>query len=59
MLFYNSQVTDPTTDRIQKIAKDAGIPIVGVTETQPPDQKDYVTWMMHQLDAVQAAIKVQ
>ena len=59
VLFYNSQVTDPTTDRIQKIAKDAGIPIVGVTETQPPDQKDYVTWMMHQLDAVQAAIKVQ
>jgi len=58
ILFYNSQVTDPTTDRIQKIAKDAGIPIVGVTETQPPDQKNYVEWMMHELDAVQAAIDV-
>src|ERR1700691_5990643 len=35
ILFYNSQVTDPTTDRIQKMARDAGIPVVGVTETQP------------------------
>jgi zinc/manganese transport system substrate-binding protein len=56
ILFYNSQVTDPTTDRIQKIAKDSGIPIVGVTETQPPDQPTYVGWMMSELDAVQAAL---
>jgi len=56
ILFYNSQVTDPTTDRIQKLAKAAGIPIVGVTETQPPDQKTYVGWMMHELDAVEAAL---
>jgi zinc/manganese transport system substrate-binding protein len=56
ILFYNSQVTDPTTDRIQQIAKAAGIPIVGVTETQPPDQQDYVSWMMHELDGVQAAL---
>ena len=55
ILFYNSQVTDPTTDRIQKIAKDSGIPIVGVTETQPPDQPTYVGWMMSELDAVEAA----
>jgi zinc/manganese transport system substrate-binding protein len=59
VLFYNSQVTDPTTDRIQKIAKDAGVPIVGVTETQPLDQKSYVEWMMHELDAVQAVVKAQ
>jgi zinc/manganese transport system substrate-binding protein len=56
ILFYNSQVTDPTTDRLQKIAKAAGIPVVGVTETQPPDQKSYVGWMMHELDGVQAAL---
>jgi zinc/manganese transport system substrate-binding protein len=56
ILFYNSQVTDPTTDRIQKIARTAGVPIVGVTETQPPDQKSYVDWMMHELDGVQAAL---
>jgi zinc/manganese transport system substrate-binding protein len=56
ILFYNSQVTDPTTDRLQKIAKAAGIPVVGVTETQPPDQKSYVDWMLHELDGVQAAL---
>ena len=56
ILFYNSQVTDPTTDRIQKIAKKAGVPIVGVTETQPPDQSSYVGWMLHELDGVQAAL---
>ncbi len=39
ILFYNSQVTDPTTDRIQKIARTSGIPVVGVTETQPPDRE--------------------
>jgi len=56
ILFYNSQVTDPTTARIQKIAKQSGVPVVGVTETQPPDQKSYVDWMMHELDGVQAAL---
>ena len=56
ILFYNSQVTDPTTDRLQKVARDTGIPVVGVTETQPPDQKSYVAWMLHELDGVQAAL---
>jgi zinc/manganese transport system substrate-binding protein len=56
ILFYNSQVTDPTTSRVQEIARQAGIPVVGVTETQPLDQKSYVAWMMHELAAVQAAL---
>ena len=56
ILFYNSQVTDPTTDRMQKIAKKSGVPIVGVTETQPPDQNSYVGWMLHELDGVEAAL---
>jgi zinc/manganese transport system substrate-binding protein len=56
ILFYNSQVTDPTTDRIQQIARAAKIPVVGVTETQPLDQKSYVEWMLHELDGVEAAL---
>ncbi len=56
ILFYNSQVVDPATDRLQKIATSAGVPIVGVTETQPPEQKSYVGWMIHELDGVQAAV---
>jgi zinc/manganese transport system substrate-binding protein len=56
ILFYNSQVTDPTTDRLQKVAKKAGIPIVGVTETQPSDQKSYVDWMSSELAGVESAL---
>jgi len=56
LLFYNSQVTDPTTDRIKKIAQQSGVPIIGVTETQPPDQKNYVEWMLHELNAVEAGL---
>jgi zinc/manganese transport system substrate-binding protein len=56
ILFYNSQVTDPTTDRIQKVAKQSGVPVVGVTETQPLDEKNYVGWMMHELKRIQTAL---
>ena len=56
ILFYNSQVTDPTTSRLQDLAKSSGVPVVGVTETQPPDQKTYVAWMLHELDGVEAAL---
>jgi zinc/manganese transport system substrate-binding protein len=53
MLFYNSQVTDPVTQRMQTIAKENHIPVVGVTETQPPDRKNYVAWMISELDGVE------
>jgi zinc/manganese transport system substrate-binding protein len=56
LLFYNSQVTDPTTDRLRQLATKAGVPIVGVAETEPPDQPDYAGWMRHELAAIQAAL---
>ncbi len=56
ILFYNSQVTDPTTDRMQKLARQAGIPVVGVTETEPPDQTTYSAWIKSELAAVEAAL---
>jgi zinc/manganese transport system substrate-binding protein len=56
ILFYNSQVTDPTTERMQEIAKKAGIQIVGVTETEPPDQMPYEAWMLTELLKVKAAL---
>lgn len=59
ILFYNSQVTDPTTERMQNIAKKSGVPVVGVTETQPLDQKSYVDWMMRELDEVQTALEAK
>jgi len=56
LLFYNSQVTDPTTDRIKKIAQKSRVPIVGVTETQPPDPKTYIEWMLSELREVEAGL---
>ncbi|HEX4085235.1 MAG TPA: zinc ABC transporter substrate-binding protein [Chthoniobacteraceae bacterium] len=55
ILFYNSQVSDPVTQRMQAIAKEHKVPVVGVTETQPPDQKSYVMWMVTELNALEKA----
>ena len=53
MLFYNSQVTDPATQRMQSMAKENHIPVVGVTETQPPESKTYAAWMVSELNGVE------
>ena len=41
---------------MRKIATDAGVPVVGVTETEPPG-KDYQGWMLSQLDALDRALR--
>jgi len=50
VLFYNSQVTDDLTARLQKTAQESGVPIVGVSETEPPGLS-YQAWMGGQLEA--------
>lgn len=58
LLFYNSQVTDPATQRVQTLAKKNGIPVVGVAETEPLTAKNYVSWMMGQLNEVEKSLQV-
>jgi zinc/manganese transport system substrate-binding protein len=55
ILFYNNQTTGDLTARLQKLAQDSKVAIVGVTETAPPNTK-YQDWMMQQLDAVEKAL---
>ena len=55
VLFYNGQVTDPVTTRMQELARKSGIPIVGVSETLPAGQT-YVTWMLAQLNTLEKAL---
>ncbi|MBV8870696.1 MAG: zinc ABC transporter substrate-binding protein [Acetobacteraceae bacterium] len=55
LLVYNSQATDPTAARMEKIAKAAGVPVVGATETEPPGTS-YQAWMTGALDAVDRAL---
>lgn len=57
ILFYNSQVTDPTTERMLGLARKSGVPVVGVTETQPLEVGSYVDWMLTELNAVEAALE--
>ena len=56
VLFYNIQASDPAAKRLRDIAEAAGIPVVGVTETEPGGT-DYPAWMLRQLDDVDAALR--
>ena len=55
LLIYNSQATDPLADKMSAIAKEAGIPVVGATETQP-EGKTYQEWMTYEIEAVGVAL---
>jgi zinc/manganese transport system substrate-binding protein len=55
LLIYNSQATDPIADRMQKIARESGVLVVGANETEPAG-KDYQAWMMRELDAIDRAL---
>jgi len=57
ILFYNSQVTDPVTQRVQETAKKLGVAVIGVTETQPPDAKNYADWMLAELNQVEKVLE--
>lgn len=48
LLVYNSQATDPAADRLKALAEQAGIPVVGATETQPGGTS-YQSWMMSEV----------
>ncbi|HTW26321.1 MAG TPA: zinc ABC transporter substrate-binding protein [Acetobacteraceae bacterium] len=55
VLFYNSQASDPAAARLLHIARSAGVPVVGVTETEP-NGVDYQHWMLGTLDALDHAL---
>jgi zinc/manganese transport system substrate-binding protein len=55
VFIYNSQASDPAAKRLLDIATKSGVPVIGVTETEPAGQT-YQTWMTSQLDALGAAL---
>jgi zinc/manganese transport system substrate-binding protein len=55
VLFYNSQVSDDLTGRLQQLARDSHVAVVGVSETEPPDT-DFPAWMLNQLNALDKAL---
>ena len=58
LFLYNSQATDSAARRLLDIARTAGVPTVGVTETEPRGE-DYQHWMLAELDAVDRALSAR
>ncbi len=56
MLLYNTQATSKATSALRDRARRAGIPVVGVTETQPKSDPDYQHWQLRQLEAILAGL---
>jgi zinc/manganese transport system substrate-binding protein len=55
LFFYNSQASDEAATRLLGIAREARIPVVGVTETEP-EGRTFQTWVLGELAAVDAAL---
>lgn len=56
VLLYNGQVTSPATDAVKQLAQNNGVPVVGVTETLPPTDKDFQAWQLRQIGELTAAL---
>lgn len=56
VLIYNAQATSAVTEHVKTLAKDAGIPVVGVTETLPATELTYQSWQLHQAQALLKAL---
>jgi zinc/manganese transport system substrate-binding protein len=54
-MLYNAQASEPAVRRLVQMARDNGIPVVGVSETEPPGTT-YQAWMLGQLDALDKAL---
>ncbi len=55
VLLYNTRATVNLAERMRQIAESEKIPVVGVTETEPPGVH-YQDWMEKELDALDAAL---
>jgi zinc/manganese transport system substrate-binding protein len=54
-MLYNAQASEPAVTKLVELAKASGIPVVGVSETTPPNST-YQDWMMGQLNALDKAL---
>jgi zinc/manganese transport system substrate-binding protein len=54
-LFYNKQASNKLVQHLVEIARASNVPVVGVTETCPPDMS-FQAWMQSELDATEHAL---
>ena len=55
VLLYNRQTSQALAERMRSLAGSVGVPVVTITETEPPGQS-YQEWMLRQLDALERAL---
>ncbi len=55
VMLYNAQASEPSVQRLVKLAEAEKIPVVGITETEPAG-KTYQQWMLSQLEALDKAL---
>lgn len=58
VLIYNTQTEGSVPEQIRAAAEQAGVPVVDVTETVPPDAESFEAWQSGQLAALAEALGV-
>lgn len=56
VLLYNSQATSPVTENVKTLARQNDIPVIGVTETLPSNEKSYQSWMQDEMNQLLTAL---
>jgi len=57
VLLYNAQASSPVTVHVRSLARQAGIPVVAVTETMPSSFHSYQAWQLAQARALLRALR--
>ena len=57
VLIDNTQTEGPTPLRLGRVAEQAGVPVVEVSETVPPGIGSFVEWQVDQLRALERALR--
>lgn len=55
-LIYNTQAVDPATEQVLAIARQAGVPVVQLTESLPGGPIDYLSWQSAQIQQLEQAL---
>jgi zinc/manganese transport system substrate-binding protein len=57
VLMYNTQTVTSLTEQLQQLARDNGVPIVGISETMPLGAQSFQGWQATQLQTLLDALK--
>jgi zinc/manganese transport system substrate-binding protein len=56
LLLYNTQATSAVTQHMRELAEQAGVAVVGISETQPASDRSYQAWQLREATAILRAL---